>query len=171
MEYFGQYLSICHLGSAAFHMETRTPAKTVSLTSTGLRPLLAGMPSWPRVATASICGLTNAEAGQGAIDYARCASVLIDPFAAELGRWTAIDRSDRQPPWGRMHHGNPLSRIRCVSCCRHRVHRGVVVRSGTPRRYAHAPKRGSCECEYRAPRAREFDIARVVSRASGLTWR
>jgi len=77
VEYFCKYLSIAILEAPTPHMETRTPAKTVSLTSTGLRPLLAGMQSWPRVASASICGLTNAEADKGAIEYARCASVLI----------------------------------------------------------------------------------------------
>ena len=77
MEYFGQYLSVAILEAPTLHMEMGTPAKTVSLVSTGLRPWLAAMQLWPRVASASICGLTNAEADRGAIEYARCASVLV----------------------------------------------------------------------------------------------
>jgi hypothetical protein len=70
MEYFCKYLSIDYLGSAHPHTGTRLPAKTVSLTSMGLRSYLtvAGRDAvMARVASASSCGLTNAEADKGSL--------------------------------------------------------------------------------------------------------
>jgi hypothetical protein len=91
VEYFRKYLSIYYRGNAPLHMETRTPAKTVSLTSTGLA--LLSDRCWPgcsprrAMASASICAPTNAAADNELLNCLRLRrKLLCDSCAAQVER-------------------------------------------------------------------------------------
>jgi len=66
MEYFCKYLSICYLGSANLSHGDKDSGEDGSpyIGRTAVCPLPAGMQSGPRMASASLCGVTNVAADE-----------------------------------------------------------------------------------------------------------
>ena len=79
MEYFCKYLSICYLGSAnPSHGDKNSGEDGFPYIDwTAVYPLLAGMQSGPRMASASLCGLTNVAADKRSDDCATLRAALL----------------------------------------------------------------------------------------------
>ena len=102
MEYFCKYLSICYLGSAnPSHGDKNSGEDGFPYIDWTAVPLLAGMQSWPRVASASICGLTNAEADERSEVAPPARGASIDRSQLNLGVRRTAPASHPGESWGR----------------------------------------------------------------------